>query len=376
MSKYIAAIDDSGGGEPLVTWEGEFFPGQQPISVLSVVFLNTQFQEEFEEKWLHLRKKIQRELQCDMLPPIHLKLMYGRTLPQEYRGLPNPYLQAKSFEQIVGWIEDAYRLIWTFSKRKGAVGWTTLEQPRSQAAQGMLAYHAKPELRAELRFLKEKTRVRRGTGPAEKYHNKISSPFIPLMIDLLLYLNFAMEGWKGEGVDIIMDPFPDAHGFDTEEVLNCIRGLQQLDKIKSLRRIENADEVPLVQAADLFGYIFFRERLFAYRNQPFDPVLDKIVKRYPLLHDERREKADMKWRAERIDISHKTQAIHYLIARQQIASAHPTFVDEFMIDAEELTRRFLAAMLNNTGGVSILKDPNVCSHLIENGDAKNGEDPS
>jgi hypothetical protein len=365
MSKYIAAIDDSGGGEPLVTWNGKFVPGKHPISVLSVIFLNTKFQQEFEEKWLHIRKKIQRELKCEMLPPIHLRLMYGRTLPKEYRGFPNPYLKAKNFDQIVGWIEDAYRLIWTFSKVRGAIGWMTFSMSRSDLAKGMLAYHSKPELRAELRFLKEKTRLRRGTDPAEKYHKKISSPLIPLMIDLLLYLNFAIDGWKSKSVDIIVDPFPDAHGFDTEEVLNCMRGIQQMNAITSIERTENADEVSLVQAADLLGFFFFREQLFAYRNQPSDPILKKIVSKYKFVVDKRRQKSEQKWQTARVDIAPQTQAIHYLIAKQQLLEVNPEFVNEFMIDGEELTRRYLEATTNGSSGISFLKDPSVCSDFFK-----------
>lgn len=109
MTDYVAAFDDSGGIEPLVKWGGEFVPGDHPITVLAFALVRSDLLPAFDEDWLELRHDIKIALGSEQLPPIHLRLMYGRTLPRKYRGKRNPYLDA-DFQQVQEWLERALKI--------------------------------------------------------------------------------------------------------------------------------------------------------------------------------------------------------------------------------------------------------------------------
>ena len=299
--------------------------------------------------------------------------MYGRKLPPQYRGELNPYLKAQSFEQICGWIEDAYRLLWTFGRRSYALTWMSIHKTRETSAQSLLKYLRDPQLYAELRFMKERGKgSKRTRNMADRYLKRIASPLLPLMLEILLYLDDIIRELKGNHLDLLIDPFADPHGIGAEEVFYAMSNIEELKRIRLVKRIENADEVAIVQAADLVGFINFRYRLYSYRGQNPDPILDSIWKKYKFWQPDF-EKIKRSYQRKHENFIIPAQAIHYLVAKRVVEDTDPEFAEKFMIDSSELVRRVQDVRSDeNTTGISILKDPSVCAHLIK---PINGEDP-
>ena len=299
--------------------------------------------------------------------------MYGRQLPPQYRGEHNPYLKAQSFEQICGWIEDAYRLLWTFGRRSHALTWISEYRPREFLAQTLLRYLQDPQLRAELRFMKERGKGNKRTrNMADRYLKRIASPLLPIMLDVLLRLDGLMRELKGKHLDLLIDPFADSHGIDAEDIFDVMSTIDELRCIRSVRRVENADEVAIVQAADLVGFMRFRHELYQYRSQKPDPIIDTILKKYNFWQPDF-IKIKRSYLEKRENFMDRAQAIHYLVAKRVIEDINPKFAEEFMVDPEELIKRIKNVRSDkNATGTSILKDPSVCAHLIK---PINGEDP-
>jgi len=364
VSRYIAALDDSGGIEPLLDWNGNFIEGAHPITSLSALIIKESARAEFDRKWNRLRLKIQRQLGCEVLPPIHLRIMYGRTLPKRYRGRDNPYLNA-DFENILGWIEDAYRLIWTFGRKTETLVWRTKSRTRRQLADMIVGVHENPQYKAELQFLKENSKSKRTKNMGLRYYKRTVSPLILIMLEMFLNISEIVSEVKGKVVNFIIDPFEDAHGVDTGEIIDVFRSTDGIDNIGTVTRADNADEVPLVQAADLIGFMMFRKSLFEFRGEELDPLLDNIYRKYEFSLPDL-AKVDRRIERKFKHVMERFQVVRYLLAKQQIDKVAPKFSEKYMIDADEAYRRMKQARSDtNAKGILILKDQSVCSHLVK-----------
>lgn len=370
MADYVAVIDDSGGVEPLIRWGGDFVSGDHPITCLMALVIEDNLLEEFDAKWLILREKIQTALNTSELPPIHLRLMYGRNLPPKYRGKPNPYLNS-NFDQIVDWISEGLEIIKDFNHQR-KLAWVSASKSREIAAEPLKQYWNDPDLVAELHFLKHHSRgIRKNMG--EKYLKKVASPLLPLLTEILLYLHEMMKVFGNKNVSLKVDPFSDAHGLDAKTTFETISTLCNLSNLTSIEVMRDGDELSISQAVDLLGFINFRFTMMQLKHIRNDRIVTELTQRYkmkPLFSANINHIISRKYR----NISAITTTIHYAVARRVIEQIDVSFADEYLVSIEELKHRAEEFIKNGAmnAGLSILKDPSVCQHLIK---PQNGEDP-
>ncbi len=362
MTDYVAAFDDSGGIEPLVKWGGEFVPGDHPITVLAFALVRSDLLPAFDEDWLELRHDIKMALGSEQLPPIHLRLMYGRTLPKKYRGQRNPYLDA-DFQQVQEWLERALKIARKVSfERRGLAHYSGFRS-REDYKPSINSYFADPYLIAEMKFLKENSYGAR-KNMALRYLKKAWRPLLHLLVDYLPLLNEMMSYIGNKTVSLKIDPFPDAQGVDELEVFDAINRVSQLTQITEIERVEDGDNVQIAQLADLFAFIRFRAEMGKRGAIQPDLVLKKMSERSrpkdfitaDPLHLVRRRVGDFRT---------LTVPVHYAVARRVIEEADSEFADTYLVTVDEFKKRVKSALETSPTGLSILKDPSLCKHLIE-----------
>lgn len=379
---YVVALDDSGGVEPLVKWGGKFKPGDHPITVMAFLFIKSNHLAEFEDRWIELRKEIQTYLECPDLPPIHLRLMYGRSLPVKYRGKPNPYFVKKPpFEKLVEWLDKGMRILDTFSSRRRVLGTFTLSRSRISAYDSIGRYFAEPQFVAELQFLKENSKGKR-EGMAQKYLNRMVSPLLPLMTEGILFIDEQMRLIGKKSAAVKIDRFAEAHGLDPRNVLNAIDQVSELKHISSIEVMSDSDEHQLSQAVDLVGYLNFRKLMGRDGHIDPDPVAtallnNRLTKHLPSPNLQREVQKRCSKVTPFAPNSHYaiTVPIHYAVARGAVEAVDPDFAREYLVEVSEIKERAKELMKRTrvVAGLSMLKDPSVCAHLLK--ESKNGDDP-
>lgn len=354
MADYVAALDDSGGIEPLVKGDGSFIEGDNEFTVLSVVFIRSYKLEKFNQQWNQLRARIQSELKCEYLPPIHMRLMWGKDLKKMHRKKPNPYVNA-SFEQIQGWVRAALEIIYGFHRDPKMLNYYTTGKQRKDLAAPQIKYFSNPVYRAEMEFIKAHSR---GNRMYKHYHNRITSPLLILFTQLLPWLDESMRGTH-KTIALEVDQFSDSHGVDAVEVIETINSLGELSQIASVQKVTDPDETPLSQAADVVGYIDFRGRMISGGFIKHDDAMEEIVRPFDY-------KPFTKARLEHLiprrhkDWQAKVLTIQYALARQQIVQDNPEFANTHMVTVAEFLQRAIEATSKGEGGVLILKDWSVC----------------
>ena len=362
MTDYVAAFDDSGGIEPLVKWGGEFVPGDHPITVLAFALVRSDLLPAFDEDWLGLRHDIKTALGSEQPPPIHLRLMYGRTLPKKYRGQRNPYLDA-DFEQVQEWLERALKIARKLSFERRGLAYYSGFRSREDYKPGINSYFNDPKFAAEMKFLEEHSYGAR-KGMALRYLKKAWSPLLYLLVDYLPLLNEMMSYIGNKTVSLKIDPFPDAQGVDELEVFDAIYRINQLTQITEIERVEDGDNVQIAQLADLFAFIRFRAEMGKRGTIQPDLVLKRMFKRNQPrdfitadpLHRVRKRVGDFRT---------LTIPVHYAVARRVIEEADSEFADTHLVTVDEFKKRVKSALDTSSTGFSILKDPSVCEHLIK-----------
>ena len=163
--------------------------------MLTGFFVDRAVQAEFEDRWNGIRRATQAQLACDPLPPVHMRLMWGRTLPPRYRGKRNPYLDA-DFGDIQRWVSQYWAVVDEFVKRRAA-GWFFHTLHRRVASEAQRQYLQHPEFRREMQHIRAHSqRLYRG------YHRLSNSPLLMLYTLSLLY---CAEITRATGAESIMD---------------------------------------------------------------------------------------------------------------------------------------------------------------------------
>lgn len=352
---YVAGIDDSGGNEALVRWNGDPIPGQHPITLTTAFFIRTRLLDSFNREWCDLQDDIQRELGCGGRPPIHMRIMWGKTLPPKYRGDSNPYLDA-SFEQIQGWVKAALGIVRDFCARPKDANWQSHLRLRADMAKSQTSYLTDPRYQDELRFLRSSSR-----GELKKmysiYHNRITSPLLPPLVTLITCLNEYMRIGGKKTMKLFVDPFPDSHGIDTKAVLEAMASIALLEYISEVQRIDDSDLHPVCQAADLIGFIQFRLLMHEHGHIDPDAPLFSLWEEASHRASPFSIKNAVELYANRVeDWSSRYLATHYAIARQAIHDRYPDFVDEHLVTVEEFLDRAREAHAEGSTGVRVLAD--------------------
>lgn len=356
---YVVAIDDSGGIEPLVKWDGSLVLGDHPITIMAIAVLKRKRLEEFNAEWNGLRLEIQSELGCDMLPPIHMRIMWGKSLKKAYRGALNPYY-GSDFEQIKQWYTKALRIIYRFNRDKLGISFWTMSGIRAIDAVRHTTYFESSKFLAEMKFLRNASQGRYKKMYAH-YHKKITSPLLPMLTDSMLYLNQLMIIKGRRTLELLVDPFADSHGVDAVEVYEAINKLVGLSQIAKVERIANADELPVCQAADVIGYSVFRRTMIDKGYIASDPHMFDIFNRFPF-KDATKTNLTFRLQGKRIRQNSLSMTILYALARQQIVEDNPEFADEHMISVETFLER-VQQLQREDMGVSVLIDANVANNF-------------
>ncbi len=275
MPDYVATIDDSGGIEPLVKWGGIYVPGDHPIACITALLLHTNALDEFDTMWTGLRSKIQEYLQCEELPAIHMRLMYGKNKPQKYRGKLNPYADC-DFEKIKEWITEGAKIITHFQNQPQVLHWSTTYELRENLGEGVLRYFSEPQLVAELDFLAKHGKRSAKRSFAQRYLKKMASPLLPLLTRKIIQIDEIMRQLRNKQVLLQVDPFADASGLDAGEILEAINKVFELKHIVGIEVTADSDNVNLAQAADLIGFTSFRKAMIQHNFIKPDAILFEV----------------------------------------------------------------------------------------------------
>lgn len=350
MSRFLLAFDDSENIESLCTWSGDPIAGDHPIVLLTGFYLREEAAGEFNAEWADLRASIQQELGCENPPPIHLRLMWGKSLPRKYRGAANPYLQS-NFNKIKQWVGQAWDIVSRFIARREA-GWFVAEGIRENMSRAMPAYFQHPDYSRELRILRKAL----GNKGYRAYHRLTTSPLLPLYTRSLTYANTLADTQRPAlDMNVLVDAFSDSHGIDELETVEVIRKIGNLQNIATVTRIDDSDNSPAVQAADLIGYCEFRQHLERIKAINPDAALAQVVGR--------RQSTTIT----SANISHLVRRRHphaaaaeltmqYALARAHLEQSHPHVVNEFLVTASDFHDRAIASYASKVPGVKVLKD--------------------
>jgi hypothetical protein len=349
MKQFVIAFDDSGGVEALCRWDGTPIAGDHPITVLTGFFVDRTAQADFEAQWNAVRRESQEQLGWDTPPPVHMRLMWGRTLPPRYRGQPNPYLGA-SFDDVHRWVSQYWAVVDEFVKRRLA-GWFSNTLQRPAAAEAQRRYLQHPEFGQEMRFIRARSRrLYRG------YHRLTNSPLLMLYTRSLLY---AAETARATGpasiMDVLVDSFGDSHGIDAAETVAAMKAIASLDHIGTVERVADGDTSAPVQAADLIGFTRFRLEMAAGGYIQPDRVLAAIASRRDGI-SVTSANIPHKVRLRHGDLRFVAIPLHYALARAFVADRDPEFADEHLVGVAELRNRLHVVLANETVGVSVLTD--------------------
>lgn len=376
MARYVVAVDDSGGIEPLIKEFGSYAEGARPVITMASFLILEEFLEEFNSDWTALRRSMASDLSIDDPPPIHLRLMYGEKLPGKHRKKPNPYAVVGTnppapkaeFEQTLSWLEIAMSIIQEYSYRaKRGCGYVVVSFSREELAANLLEYFKSPELRAEMMFIRHHS-VRPRQNMYKNYQKKMASAILTPFTQLLGYLDQVMHLSKSTA-NFLVDPFHDSAGLDTEELLDIIQKMGDLAYIESIK-IGDPDESAVLQAADMIAYIWRRaEETQRKTMKPDKPLMD-VWRKYPLspLIPGTMQQIKAGLFARKKHWLYEMQAVHYALARREIEASDSNFAAEYLVSVEEFLERVKSKTVvrDATGkpvGTSILKDPSVAKGL-------------
>ncbi|MDZ7802148.1 MAG: hypothetical protein U5K81_15335 [Trueperaceae bacterium] len=134
-----------------------------------------------------------------------------------------------------------------------------------------------------------------------------------------------------------------------------MKRIADLDYIAEVQRIDDADELPIVQAADLIGYCMFRRKMVEAGHIAPDKPLARIVgarngqsmTSANIAHIVRRRYSNPQG---------TSLTLHYALARSHVATYDPAFTERNLISVEEFQHRFKIAFDADDTGVHVLTE--------------------
>lgn len=254
LADYVIAIDDSGGIEPLLSSDGNYHVSKQTIFLLGAYGIPLSTYLDFNFDWNELRTQIKLDLSATCLPPIHMRLMYGKTLPEKHGVLLNPYRHADFAEQIMPWLNYAKALMFYYSTGRGPIVEQQYVGPRYAFYSEFCKIMTRTKLWKDLRYLKKHYKA--GYRFAV---SRLSSP-IPRTLGRLLGLINEHLRLEGKTAIIIYDKFNVSQGVTDATVDEVINRLG-FSHIVATYKVDSSDNVPLVQATDVYAYTMHRMNL-------------------------------------------------------------------------------------------------------------------
>lgn len=350
MGEFVVAFDDSGGIELLCDWNGNFIPGDHPVTVLGAFYIRKPQVDRFKQDWRGLQEQMGLALGVEK-PPIHMRLMWGKSRPQKYRGSSNPFLDA-DYNDVREWVRTAWTIIDTHVRAKSA-GWFYSVRVREQAAQSQIRFLKDSHFARERQFLVRHRR--RGRSIYEGFHRLITSPLLELYVSALPQLNELMCACRRSTAHVLVDSFNDSHGVDELEVVSALKDIGGLRYIDSVSRIENGDKEPLLQAADL---IAFSMRRFETAELGFMQPDRDLLGIAENMKGQSVTRADIPRLAERRfpNLGQIVLTLHYSLARAHAHRFDSYFTERNLVPVQEFFQRAARAGDSDTVGVSVLTE--------------------
>lgn len=348
---YVAAIDDSGHADALVNWDGAPNPTAFPFVGIAAILLRRDRLDEFEGRWNHLRERIQQQIGCKDLPPVHLRWMWGKNPPG---GDKNPYVGSE-FRHIRSWLRGAVDVLAAMQRERGVLGFRYDFRDRLEFSRRLSPYFSDPEFEQELMFLR---RHNRGPlkGLYKRYHNLTTNPVLRILTTTLWSLDRTIRANGGGDLDVYVDRFAGALGIDAVGVLHASRSLAGLDRVRSLSTVPSYVTSPLCQAADFVAYTVNRVLLMENgripRDRPFDELVSYLVARVKTLDGDRFDKVTNP--PPEAEIS--SLCIAYALARSAVAQKYPEFADRYLVPEDEFHSRAMNAVGTSVNGISVLTE--------------------
>ena len=244
---YLIALDDSGGIEPLLNASGNLQATRSSIALISAYGLPFKYVRDFDRDWNELRTHIKQELNASFLPPIHMRVMYGRELDLKLRGHPNPYKSADFHKQILPWIKYATYLIGHYSHGEQHHIDQLYFGDRHEIFSLFTTTMTRTKLWKDLRYL------RRTRKKSYKFAlSRLSNPLPRLLAFQLGLLNETLKNMDETAV-VVVDNFEASQGVSAQTVQQVVTRLG-FTQIKRIHRGTVSDNVPLIQAADILAW--------------------------------------------------------------------------------------------------------------------------
>ena len=316
---FTVYIDDSGTGGALWDWDGKLvdFSNSLPIITVAAVAVHDRIATSLKSEWQDLRQEIANALGISILPPIHMRLMYGHELPRKYHAEPNPYLSASPEQRLI-WIEKAVQIIHKYCGLNQLFVFSqTLEKNKYFSEHN--SYYQSKLFKKEYDFFRSQPL---NAKPLRAYHNVAANPHVRILGELLFNINKGIKKQSDKKTSLVYDCNPASKGFDVMQALRIIQQSGHLNCISSIRE-DNELNSPLIQIADVCCYRLFRRDLFEYRRRNLvqsefksDSIMDDWAKKYPV------PLLGITPRLTRQDWVHVI-TIHYEIARAAMAAVTP-----------------------------------------------------
>lgn len=343
--EFTFALDDSGGIEPLLNKKGEIQQSQFPFFAIAAAGINKSLQDRFEDEWRRLQQKIQVDISSSVMPPLHARLMFGKSRPPKYRSNDNPWLHVPH-ENSIYWYLEALKIFGNYARiRQGATAYSTSHY-REELAQSWLGAVSTEKAKEEAEFLKMYDRK---SYPKlyQKYITHASASLVEPTLDIITMIQEAMRQ-SGSSAKLLLDPYSDSSGFKDSAVFGFMSKHLSFDNISEISIVTDSDNEPLCQVADLIAYSFFRSELYKSRKQsgiqvPDEPMINlskKVLLGKPIC-----AKDIAKWIAgikNQPKIIRLHVAARYASAHFEMASYAPEFVenclrtpDEFLSSIQE-----------------------------------------
>jgi hypothetical protein len=342
---YKVYIDDSGTDGVLFKLDGTRQKNPQLCAAIGGILVPQVHEASLEAEWNNLREKIAGELGLTELPPIHMRLMWGKCLPDEISaGVPNPFLLATR-EQIKGWVEDALELLDRFRRSRGLLHFGFWDA-KDQLASRYQGYFGSPLWAHEYATIAAADKE-----VLKAYHNAAANPLPEMLAHALFYLDQVVAQQRMRTAHVIYDRNPSAKGFEISEAMEAIQANGNLQTIKVLQAGGHMADV-LLQAADIVAFRTNRRGLDKVRGT-VDPIFADWTRRFPMtggtwIHNN--------------NIAIDATVIRYDVARRAASDISDTIVDTLFVDTDEFRRRLreelrLFRLGRAVGGIAVLKQP-------------------
>lgn len=351
-SGYVVGIDESGRPESLVDRFGVPRPAPGDFVVVAAIAVREDLLADFERRWNRLRGQIQAELGLVELPPIHLRLMWGKALPSK----DNPYHgHEDKFDRMQLWIRRAVELLSTFQSNTGGLGVYADLRPRSDMIREFGPYYTDPSFAPEVDYLVRTSKALK-KNPYKAFHNLATNPVVRLLVTILWYLNDRIGTVSGTNLRVLVDRFAGATGINASEVLQASRELAGLSTISSMEPIPDYGGSPICQAADLVAYTLNRYAQERFDRRPpdlqFRKISTAVIGQLTGLQGERLHHP----LPITLEATVNSICIAYALARNAAHQRAPEFADANLVLPEEFHRRAVARLGTDSTGISAITD--------------------